>query len=89
MKFVTVVFLSVIAATIYIATTRWLRNVDKVEFNNGVCPYCGGELKCNDMDSMGSRHWVCENRYLKEEPCDYECWISYNVDKEKIKEINK
>ena len=89
MKFVTVVLLSVIATTIYLVTMRWLRNVDKIEFNDGVCPDCGGKLKCDDMDSMGSRHWICENRYSKEKPCGYECWISYNVDKEKIKELNK
>lgn len=89
MKFVMVVLLSVIATIIYIITMRWLRNIDKIEFNDGVCPYCCGELKCEDIDSTGSRHWICENRYSEKKPCGYECWISYNVDKEKIKNINK
>ena len=89
MKFAIVVVLAVIAITIYIIGMRWCRKVEEIAFNKGVCPECGGELKCVDTDSLGSRYWVCENRYSKEKPCGYECWISYKVDKDKIMEIKK
>lgn len=89
MRFAIVVVLAVIAITICIIGMRWCRKVEEIEFNKGVCPECGGELKCVDTDSSGSRYWICENRYSNEKPCGYECWISYNVDKEKIKNINK
>lgn len=42
----------------------------KKEFNNGICPKCGGIFLPEDMDSGGSTMWCCSNR-----ECDNTIWI--------------
>lgn len=54
--------------------------LEKRDYNKGICPKCGKPLKCIDMDSQGGRWYVCTNRYNRENTCDYDCWVSYNVD---------
>lgn len=45
------------------------------EFNNGVCPKCGKQLKHFDTDSQGGRGYCCND-------CHYFTWVSYDcVDK--------
>ena len=45
------------------------------DFNNGICPRCGGKLHLFDIDSQGGRGYCCHK-------CPYFTWISYNcVDK--------
>lgn len=60
--------------------TTWAYLSDKKDYNKGKCPKCGKSLKCKDTDSQGGRWYVCTDRYNKENPCDYDCWISYSVD---------
>jgi ssDNA-binding Zn-finger/Zn-ribbon topoisomerase 1 len=64
-----------------VSGTIWAYLSDKRNYNKGVCPKCGKPLKCIDMDSQGGRWYACADRYDKESPCDYDCWISYDVDK--------
>lgn len=59
----------------------WVYFAEKKNFNHGICPRCGRKLKCIDMDSQGGRWYVCSNRYNKNHECDYDCWVSYDVDK--------
>lgn len=50
------------------------RNYEKKEYNNGICPKCGGNLRYFDSDSQGSRGYNCDK-------CNNFVWVSYNVDK--------
>lgn len=49
----------------------WGINEERKDFNNGVCPKCGKQLRCFDMDSQGGRGYTCDK-------CDYTTWVSYN-----------
>jgi len=51
----------------------WQYNNEKREWNNGICPHCGGKWKCFDMDSQGGRGYNCNL-------CNKYTWISYWVD---------
>ena len=50
------------------------RNHEKKEYNNGICPKCGGRLIYFDSDSQGGRGYNCDK-------CNNFVWVSYNVDK--------
>ena len=50
------------------------RNHEKKEYNNGICPKCGGNLRSFDSDSQGGRGYNCDK-------CNNFVWVSYNVDK--------
>lgn len=54
-----------------------VRNIEKKEWNNGVCPKCGNDFKLIDGDSQGGRMYRCDNWHA--------CCVSYNVDKRKNK----
>ena len=58
----------------------WAYCSEKKNYNKGICPKCGKPLKCIDVDSHGGRWYVCTDRYDKEKPCHYDCWVSYDVD---------
>ena len=79
MKIILFIF-SVAFIIFYISGMTLAYFSDKKDFNKGKCPKCGKPLKCIDTDSQGGRWYVCTDRYKKENPCDYNCWISYNVD---------
>lgn len=44
--------------------------IESHNFNKGKCPYCNTFLDFFDLDSRGSRGYVCEK-------CGYTTWISY------------
>ena len=46
--------------------------LEKVDYNNGVCPDCNTKLRNYDTDSQGGRDYICDN-------CNYNCWVSYNM----------
>lgn len=71
---------SIIAIVIFFAMGGITRSAEKREYNNGMCPKCGSRLVLTDMDSQGGRWYTCSHRYDKTDPCDYDCWISYDVD---------
>lgn len=49
---------------------------EKKDFNDGICPRCGDELKHFATDSQGGRGYCCDT-------CDYCTWVSWDtVDKE-------
>lgn len=50
----------------------WAIKRERRDFNNGVCPKCGGKLRWVDQDSQGGRLWMCENT-----SCQYHTWVSY------------
>ena len=50
------------------------RNHEKKEYNDGICPKCGGKFKLFDYDSQGGRGYHCDK-------CGRFVWVSYNVDK--------
>lgn len=76
MKIVCIVFLILL-----ISVTIWCINRERKDFNNGVCPKCGKQLRCFDMDSQGGRGYTCDK-------CDYTTWVSYNtVDRNYRKKI--
>ena len=53
--------------------------IESHHFNKGKCPYCNTLLDLFDLDSRGSRGYMCEK-------CGYTTWISYYlVDKWKKK----
>ena len=57
-------------------------HIEKIEFNNGICPKCGKKLKWFDTDSQGGRGYCCND-------CRYFTWVSYNcVDKGYKERIN-
>lgn len=78
MKIVLLFFIAFII--LYVSGTIWAYLSDKKDYNKGKCPKCGKALECADTDSQGGRWYVCTGRYDKENPCDYDCWISYDVD---------
>ena len=43
---------------------------ERKDWNNGICPICGHELRCFGLDSGGSDGWTCDN-------CDYTTWVGY------------
>lgn len=47
------------------------REIEKRQYNNGVCKSCGSRLRHFDNDSQGGRGYCCDN-------CDaVNIWISY------------
>lgn len=44
---------------------------EKKEFNNGICPKCGGNLELFDVDSQGGKGYNC-NKCKK-----YFCWTNW------------
>lgn len=49
--------------------------VERKNFNNGMCPKCGKQLRFFDIDSQGGRGYCCND-------CNYYTWVSYDcVDK--------
>lgn len=49
--------------------------LERKDFNNGICPLCGTNLRYFDSDSQGGRGYCCDN-------CSYRTWVSWNtVDK--------
>lgn len=59
----------------------WGINNEYKDFNNGVCPKCGKQLKFFDNDSHGGRGYCCDN-------CQYFTWVSYNwIDRNHINKI--
>lgn len=79
MKIILVIF-SISFIIFYVYGTIRAYFSDKKNYNRGICPKCGKALKCIDMDSQGGKWYVCTDRYNKENPCDYDCWTSHNVD---------
>lgn len=61
--FVIIIFMGLIGTAIML---------EKADYNNGICPHCGTDLRNYDTDSQGGRGYVCDN-------CNYEAWISYNI----------
>lgn len=55
------------------------RNHEKKEYNNGICPKCGRNLRYFDSDSQGGRGYNCDK-------CNNFVWVSYNVDKPRKEE---
>lgn len=55
------------------------RNHEKKEYNDGICPKCGGKFKLFDYDSQGGRGYHCDK-------CGIFVWVSYNVDKSRKEE---
>ena len=50
--------------------------LEKEDYNQGKCKFCGEDLRLFDYDSRGGRGYICDN-------CDYHTWVSYKcVDKE-------
>jgi predicted amidophosphoribosyltransferase len=49
------------------------RAAEKRDYNDGICPVCGEELRHFDNDSQGGRGYCCDS-------CNYHTWVSYNVD---------
>ena len=43
---------------------------EKKDFNNGICPTCGTQLRHFDNDSQGGQGWCCDK-------CGYTAWISW------------
>lgn len=58
--------------TLIIMGGVWCRNVEKKEWNKGICSKCGKEWRLYAVDSQGGRMYSCENRH--------NCDISYRVD---------
>lgn len=48
------------------------------DFNNGICPKCGKQLKYFDIDSQGGVGYCCKD-------CHYYIWVSYNWIEKTIK----
>lgn len=44
---------------------------EKKDWNNGICPNCGHELRLFGCDSQGGDGWTCDD-------CDYTTWVSYH-----------
>lgn len=44
--------------------------IEGYRFNKGKCPHCNSILDFFDLDSRGSRGYVCEK-------CGYTTWVSY------------
>lgn len=65
---------------IFVSGITWAYCSEKKNYNKGVCPKCGKPLKCREVNSQGGRWYVCTDRYNEENPCSYNCWITYNVD---------
>jgi len=55
------------------------RNNEKKEYNDGICPKCGGKFELFDYDSQGGRGYRCSK-------CGRIIWVSYNVDKSRKEE---
>lgn len=71
-----IIFL-IIVLIIVVFGPLWCISREHKDFNNGVCPKCGKQLRNFDMDSQGGRGYICDN-------CDYTTWVSYNrVDRNK------
>lgn len=53
------------------------------DFNNGICPKCGKQLKYFDTDSQGGRGYCCNE-------CRYFTWVSYHwIDKKYKNKTNR
>lgn len=63
-----------IPIALFIGSGIIARNIEKKDYNKGVCPRCGERLGCFDMASDGSRGYTCDH-------CSYTTWCSYDVDK--------
>ena len=61
----------------------WAYFSEKKAYNHGVCPNCGAKLKCTSTTTGGDRLYVCSHRndLEKDLRCDYDTWVSYNIDK--------
>lgn len=48
-------------------------HIERKNFNNGICPKCGGQLELFDIDSHGERGYKCGS-------CEkYQTWVSYHT----------
>lgn len=75
------IYVSFIILILLILGVLWCINTEYKDFNNGVCPKCGKQLKCFDIDSHGGRGYCCDN-------CQYFTWVSYNfIDRNHINKI--
>ena len=44
---------------------------ERKDWNNGICPICGHELRCFGQYSGGIDGWTCDK-------CNYTTWVSYH-----------
>lgn len=65
------IIVCIVFIILLISVPIWGINEERKDFNNGVCPKCGKQLRCFDMDSQGGRGYSCDK-------CDYTTWVSYN-----------
>lgn len=69
-------YLFIILVVLFIGITCWAAYNEWKDYNRGVCPWCGNELKHMSTDSQGGRLYGCSN-----DECVYICWISYPIEK--------
>lgn len=55
---------------VYIGGILWAIRTERKNWNGGVCPRCGTNLRKFDTDSRGCEGWVCDN-------CHHTIWVSY------------
>ena len=55
--------------------------VESRDYNNGLCPRCGAELRHFDTDSQGGRGYCCD-------ACGYSTWVSCGIVDKDFKEEN-
>lgn len=75
-KLVIIVGILIISATCIL----FARYLEKEDYNNGVCKVCGARLRHFDTDSHGGRGYICTT-------CGRTCWISYNVDGQRKRDL--
>jgi ssDNA-binding Zn-finger/Zn-ribbon topoisomerase 1 len=75
MAIIAVILIPVIIILIPMAVARYM---EKVYFNNGICPRCGRPLEYTKADHQGGRLWECMDYN-----CGYFTWVTYDgVDKD-------
>ena len=70
----TEIIICISVVCIMIVLVMRARHNEKKEYNNGICPKCGGKFELFDYDSQGGRGYCCDK-------CGHKTWVSYNVDK--------
>ena len=53
--------------------------IERRDFNNGMCPRCGAEMRHFDTDSQSGRGYCCD-------VCGYNTWVSYGIVDKDFKE---
>lgn len=70
MKILIQLFVLILLLVIFGIGILKCRKGERKDWNKGICPQCGKQLKCFDIDSQGGEGWCCND-------CRYYTWVSY------------